>query len=216
MRSYREFCSVAKALDVVGDRWALLIVRELAMRGPCRYSDLQEGLPGISTNLLADRLRELEQSDVVVRREPRPPVATPVFELTEHGRRLEPILRALMDWGIRYMLDGPAPDDSFRGRWMSWPAEAFLADSEPDAGVAHIELEVDGEAIGLLVDSGRLSVGAAGEAEPDARISGNQHAMLGLITGHLGLDEATARGVRIEGSRAQVERVLPGGPPQRP
>ncbi|HXD54786.1 MAG TPA: helix-turn-helix domain-containing protein [Solirubrobacteraceae bacterium] len=213
MRSYREYCAVAKALDVVGDRWTLLIVRELALRGACRYSDLQEGLPGISTNLLADRLRELEESEVVVRREPRPPVATPVFELTEHGRALEPVLRGLMGWGIRYLVEGPAPQDSFRGRWLSWPAEMFLADREPSAGPARVELEAEGEAIGLAVEGGRISVELAGEHAPDARLSGDPHAMLGLITGYLSLDDASGRGVSVEGSRALLERILPGGPP---
>lgn len=213
MRSYREFCSIAKALDVVGDRWALLIVRELALRGACRYSDLQEGLPGISTNLLADRLRELEQADVLVRREPRPPLATPVFELTEHGRALEPLLRGLMAWGMRYMVDGPAEEDSFRGRWLSWPAETYLTDRQPAAGPTRLEFEVAGEAIGVAVADGRVTLEAAGEHDPDARVSGDPHAMLGLITGHVGLDQAAALGLSVEGSRAQLERVLPAGPP---
>src|SRR5271154_6782618 len=130
MRSYREYCAVAKALDAVGDRWSLLIVRELALRGACRYSDLQDGLPGISTNLLADRLRELEQADVVAKRDPRPPVATPLFQLTDHARALVPLLRDPMGWGVRYMVGGPGPEDHFRTRWLTWPAEMFLVDHE--------------------------------------------------------------------------------------
>ena len=76
MRSYGQYCSVAKALDVIGDRWTLLIVRELLLRGACRYTDLKNGLPGIATNLLADRLRELEAAGIVVREQAAPPVAT--------------------------------------------------------------------------------------------------------------------------------------------
>ena len=79
MRSYDEYCAVAKSLDVVGDRWTLLIVRELALQGPCRYTDLRNGLPGIATNLLADRLRELEHAGVVSREEAPPPIATTLF-----------------------------------------------------------------------------------------------------------------------------------------
>jgi len=209
MRSYREYCSVAKALDVVGDRWSLLIVRELALRGACRYSDLQEGLPGVSTNLLADRLRELERADVVARREPRPPVATPVFELTEHGRELEPILRGLMRWGIRYMVDGPAPDDRFRGRWLTWPAETFLADHEPDAGPGRIELDAGDERIAVDVEDGRISVAEPDATDADARVEGTPHMLLGLLTGHVGIDDAIAAGVSLDGSRSLLERVLP-------
>ena len=93
MRSYGQYCSIAKALDVVGDRWTLLIVRELLLQGPCRYTDLKNGLPGIATNLLSDRLRELEAAGLVsaarTRRRPSPP---PSFPLTETGAELEPVL----------------------------------------------------------------------------------------------------------------------------
>ena len=87
MRSYRQYCPVAKALDVVGDRWALLIVRELIFRGPSRYTDIRRGLSGIATNLLAERLRELEAAGVVKSYEAPPPVATTLYELTERDRK---------------------------------------------------------------------------------------------------------------------------------
>ena len=103
MRSYGQYCSVAKALDVIGDRWTLLIIRELLLQGPCRYTDLRNGLPGIATNLLSDRLRELEAAGLVRREEAAPPVATTLFHLTEAGAGLEPALEALGAWGIRYM-----------------------------------------------------------------------------------------------------------------
>ena len=82
MRSYDEYCAMAKSLDVVGDRWTLLIVRELALSGACRYTDLRNGLPSIATNLLADRLRELERSGVIAREDAPPPIATTLFRLT--------------------------------------------------------------------------------------------------------------------------------------
>src|ERR1700684_3975062 len=85
MRSYGQYCSIAKALDVVGDRWTLLIVRELLIRGACRYTDLKDGLPGIATNLLADRLRELESAALIRREDAPPPVATTLFHLTDTG-----------------------------------------------------------------------------------------------------------------------------------
>ena len=99
MRSYRQYCGLAKALDVIGDRWNLLIVRELLARSPARYTDLHNGLPGIATNLLADRLRELEAAGVVRKYEAPPPVATTVFELTARGEDLWPAIRELGRWG---------------------------------------------------------------------------------------------------------------------
>src|ERR1700734_667214 len=94
MRSYNEYCSLAKSLDVVGDRWTLLIVRELMLRGASRYTDLRNGLPGIATNLLADRLRELEHAGLITREDAPPPIATTLVRLTEAGASLEPPLRA--------------------------------------------------------------------------------------------------------------------------
>src|SRR5438105_6157545 len=99
MRSYGQYCSVAKALDVVGDRWSLLIVRELLLQGPCRFTDLKNGLPGVATNLLSARLKELQEADLVSRSDAPPPVATALYALTESGLTLEPVLRALGRWG---------------------------------------------------------------------------------------------------------------------
>lgn len=100
-RSYQDRCGIARALDVVGERWSLLIVRELLL-GPQRYSDLRRVLTNTSSNVIADRLRELEANDVVRRRKLPPPAASWVYELTERGRQLEPILLALGEWGLQY------------------------------------------------------------------------------------------------------------------
>ena len=97
MRSYGQFCGVAHALDLVGERWALLVVRELVL-GPKRFTDLAAGLPGIGTNILTARLRELEQTGVVERRVLPPPAGSTVYELTPYGRELEPVLLALGRW----------------------------------------------------------------------------------------------------------------------
>src|SRR3954451_80427 len=113
MRSYRQYCALARALDVVGDRWTLLIVRELGLRGPARYTDLQHGLPGIATNLLADRLREMEEAGIVEREAAPPPIATTLFRLTERGEELAPILQALGRWGAELMGE-LGDDDQFR------------------------------------------------------------------------------------------------------
>src|ERR1017187_2932151 len=101
MRSYRQYCSIAKALDAVGDRWTLLIIRELLIRGGCRYTDLKNGLPGIATNLLSDRIRELEAAGLIRREDAPPPIATTLFHLTAAGAELQPVLHALGRWGTR-------------------------------------------------------------------------------------------------------------------
>src|ERR1700758_5140593 len=125
IRSYGQYCAVAKALDVVGDRWTLLIVRELLLRGSARYSELREGLPGIATNLLAERLRALQREGVVDRRRQPPPAASTVFELTPRGQELAAVVGALGRWGLRYIAEGPGESDEFRSRWLIWPAETF-------------------------------------------------------------------------------------------
>src|SRR6516164_6221440 len=114
MRSYGQYCSIAKALDVVGDRWTLLIIRELMIRGACRYTDLKNRLPGIATNLLSDRIRELEAAGLIRREDAPPPVATTLFHLTGARAELEPVLDAIGRWGIRYMPQ-PAEGNEFRG-----------------------------------------------------------------------------------------------------
>src|SRR5215471_463052 len=117
MRTYGQYCSVAKALDVVGDRWTLLIIRELLLQG-------------IATNLLSDRLRDLEQAGLIRREEAAPPVATTLFDLTRAGAELEPVLTALGGWGIRYMT-GPGDGDEFRSHWFAFPVSLFMHDRDP-------------------------------------------------------------------------------------
>ena len=139
VRSYGQYCSVARALDAIGDRWSLLIVRELLLRGPCRYTDLLGGLPGIATNLLADRLRELEKAGILGREQAPPPVATALFALTPRGEQLAPVMRELGRWGAPLMAE-PGGDAAFRSRWLKLPVELFLSDQTPDRPPVQIEL----------------------------------------------------------------------------
>src|SRR5918994_1233190 len=121
-RRYDQYCALARALDVVGERWTLLLVRELLL-GPKRYTDLLEGLPGIGTNLLAARLKELERNGVVERVRLAPPAASTVYELTEYGRRLEPAVIALTQWGGR-RLGRPKQGEHFRPEWLATAMQA--------------------------------------------------------------------------------------------
>jgi DNA-binding HxlR family transcriptional regulator len=214
VRSYGQYCSLAKALDVLGDRWTLLIVRELMLRDSCRYTDLREGLPGIATNLLADRLRQLEREGVVEREQAPPPVATALFRLTDRGRQLEPVLDMLGKWGMPYMAAGPSPGDVFRSRWLAWPAQLMLRDREPDGPPVSIELR-SGEGAPMLVAAhdGEIDVRpAGGDDPPDATITGTPHVILGLLGGHIDLKTARKRGLDLTGSARVLERLRPTAP----
>ncbi|GGY91646.1 winged helix-turn-helix transcriptional regulator [Streptomyces nitrosporeus] len=118
-RSYDQFCAAARALDTVGDRWTLLIVREL-LAGPRRYTDLHADLPGVSTDVLASRLKDMEQNGLAVRRRLPPPAAASVYELTGRGRGLLPVLTALAHWGAPALAER-RPTDAVRAHWFALP-----------------------------------------------------------------------------------------------
>jgi DNA-binding HxlR family transcriptional regulator len=208
VRTYRQYCSVAKALDVVGDRWTLLIIRELLVQGPCRYTDLKTGLPGIATNLLSDRLRELESAGLVWREEAAPPVATTLFRLTEVGAELEPALRALGAWGIRYM-GAPAADDEFRSHWFAYPVSLFLHDRTPDGPPVAIELRTADRPAVIDVAGGSVSTRLGTAANPDLVLDGSPQLILSLISGHLTPAEARDLGLGIEGDAGVLARIQP-------
>jgi DNA-binding HxlR family transcriptional regulator len=166
-KRFDQYCPIAHALSLVGERWALLIVREL-LRGEKRYTDLAAGLPGIGTNILADRLRELEQAGVVRRRKLPPPAASTVYELTEYGAGLEETIHALARWGAR-TLGPPGPDDELDS---DWGVNAFQALFNPEAARGLSETYVvraGGAAFTARVEDGCLHVetGAAEGADLD-------------------------------------------------
>jgi DNA-binding HxlR family transcriptional regulator len=211
MRSYGQYCAIAKALDVVGDRWTMLIVRELLARGECRYTDLRDGLPGIASNLLAERLRSLEAAGVVTRRQAPPPVAATLLALTERGRALEPVIDALGQWGIPFMAEGPAPGDEFRSRWLAWPAETFLSDHSPDDPPVAIELRTSEKDEPTVIETVDGAVRARqGECEqPDVVLTGSPYAILGVLSGHVTLAEARAGGLGFDGDPQALARLQP-------
>ena len=209
MRTYGQYCMVARALDVVGDRWTLLIARELLLRGPSRYTDIREGLPGIATNLLADRLRELEREDLVVRRKEPPPSAATVFELTDRGRDLMPVIGALARWGMPYMSEEPREADEFRGRWLTWPAETLLKDSEPQGPPVTVALNAGGEAMLLEVSGGEIIAREGSVEHPDATLTGTPEAVLGVLSGRLDLPAARAMGLELGGDESVIHRLQP-------
>ena len=145
VKSYNQYCPVAHALDVVGERWSLLIVRELIEHGPLRYSDLHCQLTGCGTNILAARLKELERNGVLRRRKLPPPAASTVYELTEYGEELRPVMHVLAHWGARSL---PPPTDE-EEREPGWLAAALQMAFPPQPTDARIEFRVGAEVASL-------------------------------------------------------------------
>jgi DNA-binding HxlR family transcriptional regulator len=209
MRSYGQYCALARALDVVGDRWTLLIVRELGIKGPSRYTDLRHGLPGIATNMLVDRLREMEDHGIVQRVEAPPPVATTLFELTERGAELMPVLVALGRWGSPLMAER-AEDDEFRTHWLKYPLENMFVDAAPDEPPVTVELRTGDQPVVVETADGRVQVHAGSAEHPDAVVSGDPEVLMGLLRGALDMRTAKRQGLRVEGDAkafARVQRV---------
>jgi DNA-binding HxlR family transcriptional regulator len=208
MRSYGQFCALAKALDVIGDRWTLLIVRELLTRGPCRYTDIKNGLPGVATNLLADRLRELERVGVIRREDAPPPVATTLFHLTDRGRDLEPVIRAMGMWGAP-MLAGAPDDDAFQTHWLRFPLEVRLTDHAPEDAPAAIQLRTGDEPLVIEVGNGQVRTRMGIRDEADLTLSGPHRIVLAVLAGRLSLREGLQAGLVVEGDPAALRRVQP-------
>jgi DNA-binding HxlR family transcriptional regulator len=206
MRSYGEYCAIAKSLDVVGDRWTLLIVRELALRGACRYTDLRNGLPGIASNLLAERLRELEHAGVIAREDAPPPIATTLFRLTPRGEQLRPVLDDLVRWGLPLMTERN-PDDAVRSHWLAAAIELMLTDRQPEASPVTVELRTGDQPIVIEVREGTISTRLGPADSPDATLTGPPTPILGLLLGLLRRADAKANGVDYQGDRTVLDRI---------
>jgi DNA-binding HxlR family transcriptional regulator len=149
MRSYGQYCALARSLDILGDRWTLLIIRELFARDG-RYSDLRDGLPGIATNLLADRLRQLEASGLIESYQAPALIRSTVYRLTPRGRELGPILRSLVVWGLP-LLDTEQGEDAFRPQWLML-ALRILFDDVDVTGIGPLSLVIVNEHEPVIVD----------------------------------------------------------------
>jgi DNA-binding HxlR family transcriptional regulator len=203
-RRYGDICPIARALDVVGERWALLVVRELLL-GAQRFSDLRRALPGASSNMLTDRLRELEARGVVRRRLLSPPAASRVYELTERGRELEPILEALGAWG---RAEAPLANGSLSATSILF----FLrhaARAHPNPPTKSYRLQLDGRVWTISSADGQLEIHSGDTAAPDASLETDPGTLNALLLNPGGLQDAIATGsMRIEGSLPAVRRLL--------
>ena len=206
MRSYGQQCAVAKALDVVGDRWTLLIIRELMIRERSRYTDIRCGLPGIATNLLGDRLRELEAAGIGRSEEAPPPIATRLFSLTERGRALEQVLAELGRWGAP-LLDERAGSEEFRDHWVALPLRLYVRDRRPQDQPVRIRIQAGSEALTLeTVGDGSVHVAQGDAQDPDASIRGAPRDVLRLLTGKMTLLEGRGRRVHYDGDPKLLRR----------
>ncbi len=198
MKSYNESCPAARALDVIGDRWSLLVLRELLIQGPCRYTDLARGLPGIATSVLADRLRSLEESGLIRREAAPPPIATTLFHLTEEGRAVEPVLVTLGRWGVEH-LDGPRPDAAVQFHWFPWAASLYLRGHAAEGLPLVIQLEtpLGSGVVEVHVEGVRTRVGTA--TSPDLTIRGTPESVIALLSGEASLAESRSDGVTLDG-----------------
>lgn len=207
MRSYEQYCAVAKALDVIGDRWTLLIMRELLVRGPSRYTDLRNGLPGIATNLLVDRLRELEEAAIVRREAAPPPIATILFQLTARGEALEPVLRELGRWGGA-LLAKRAANEAFRSHWLALPAKAHMKDRKPDRPPVTLEVRAGDEPLVIEAVDGTVRTRVGSASSPDAVLTGPPELVAAVLTGRVDLADAPA-GLKYDGDPKVLRRLQP-------
>jgi DNA-binding HxlR family transcriptional regulator len=206
-RSYSQLCGIATALDVIGDRWAALILRDLLL-GPLRFGELAEGLPGIGTNTLAARLKDLEGSDVV-RRELLPlPDRGTVYELTPYGRELEPILMGLGRWGTKSMGRLPA-DVATRSRWLVAAMLAFHDETRRVARPTTWELRLTDGAFTVRAKDTNLTVIAGAPDDADLVITTEDDQLHRLLTHRLDPAEAVAMGaVTVEGAVSELPRLI--------
>jgi DNA-binding HxlR family transcriptional regulator/putative sterol carrier protein len=204
-RSYGDACGIARALDVVGERWALMVVRELLL-GPKRFTDLRGGLPHVSPDVLAQRLRDLEQAGVVHHRRLPPPYASKVYELTPGGRALEPVLIELGRWGGAY---APPPGD---GMCMSLDAYIVslrtLFDPERAGDfAARVELRLGDERFRVVIADGQVEAGRGELPDADAVIETDPDTLIDVLHGHRRLADALRAGtMRFNGDKRAARR----------
>ncbi len=213
-KRFDQYCPIAHALSLVGERWSLLVVREL-LRGPKRYTDLADGLPGIGTNILAARLRTLEEAEVVRRRKLPPPAASTVYELTEYGADLDEVVHALARWGAR-TLGPPGSEDELR---PEWGVQALPALFDPMAAQGLTEtyvLRIDDGVFTARIEDGRLHAELGAAAAPDLDVEMDFETFYAVASGNLDPRDAAASGsLRYEGepdTLARCFRVLSFAP----
>jgi DNA-binding HxlR family transcriptional regulator len=208
-RSYGQYCTLAKTLDVVGGRWTLLVVREL-LGGPRRFGDLMDGLPGIGTNLLSERLRELQEAGVIEKRVLPPPAGSTVYELTERGRELRGAALTLTRWGLESAgLEAPAKDEEFRVHWLMVTGQAaFRPEAAGDAPLICEVRTSDSDVSHFRIEDGELGIFQGPASDPDLALSGTPSALIRLFTGRVAPKKAIENGVVLHGDLETLQRAV--------
>ena len=204
-KTYGEFCALARSLDRVGDRWTLLIVRELLV-GPARFTDLQNGLPGIATNLLTERLRRLEHDGIVERRVAAEPDTGVQYKLTMLGEQLRDVVDQFIRWGSAWMTAGRG-EDAFKPHWLIVAIPALARPKNLPQRTVRLILD-DGQ---LEVRGGRdgLHVGEDVSDNADATVRCSAEVVLAILAGHLTLDQAVKSGrIKVVGDRSTARELL--------
>jgi DNA-binding HxlR family transcriptional regulator len=207
-RSYSQYCGLAYALDIVGERWTLLIVREL-IPGPRRFKDLLDGLPGISTNLLAERLKRLEQQGLLRRHTLPPPAGSTVYELTPLGQALEKTLLELGKWGSQFV--PPSAEDATVLHVGSYALtlKTFFRPEQAQGVNETYELRIDNEVLQVQIKGGEIDVQQGEALKADMILYADMPTYLGLLQRQIQPDEAISGGlIRIEGDPAALSRFL--------
>lgn len=207
-RTYGQFCGLARALDVVGDRWNLLIVRQLLI-APARYRELVEGLPGVATNLLADRLRDLETAGVIERRLAEKGNAV-VYALTPWGAELREPIDGLIRWSTPLMVRGPG-GDHFRADWLVVPLRALLAGRTAPPRPVTVGIAVDDQLFQVRATPAGIEVNPHDGGDLDAVVHADAAIVLGLAAGVLTLDNTLGL-VELEGDEAAVRAIFTDAP----
>jgi DNA-binding HxlR family transcriptional regulator len=202
-RSYNQYCGLARALDVVGGRWSLLIVRELLV-GPARYRDLVAGLPGIATNLLAERLRDLEEADVVQRQLDTDSNGV-AYALTSWGSELRGAVDALVNWSGPLMVSGPR-GDSFQPHWLAVALQALLRGKRSEVPRT-IGVEVDGAIVTVHIDQSGARVALHDDRQVEPILRAEPAVVLGLAAGALTVEQAIAAGA-VCGDKNELAAVF--------
>lgn len=207
-RSYGQHCALARSLDRIGERWTLLIVRELLL-GPARYTDLRDALPGLATNLLAERLRALEVHGIVARRRLPPPAASAVYELTEVGHGLEEAVDALIRWGGHWMHEA-ADADAFRPQWLALAVRALTRPERPDGLPLTCQVEVEGHRFTVRITESGVDVAVAADSPADVVLRTDSRTMLAVAAGARRLADAVQSGAAEADGDADAIETLGG------
>jgi DNA-binding HxlR family transcriptional regulator len=218
-RSYGQYCGIARSLDVVGDRWALLVVRELLYLGPRRFRDLRLALPGLAPNLLTRRLRELERAGVLARARLPDPARVAVYRLTRRGRALEPVLRALLQWG-RPLLDDARGVAALRPALPLMALRALHRAEDAEGVEAVFEFRVEGQSFQALVADGHMELLVGSQHPPDVVATAEAAVLADVAAGRADALDALAAGtLRLEGdpdALASFVRLFAQNPEVRP